>query len=397
MLAIHVHCRTTHNTERQRICLFRNFNGEQYVLRTTDPGSMAWKWCDGHSLPVLCVGAGADGLLASGAEGGELTVWSDEGTPIGQLKLEGGDDVTCATFSPSSPNKLYVSHGEAISILDARALKEPVDRFRVSEDEINCLSVNETDSLIAAADDSGSIKILDLSSGKVARSLRKHTNICSSVAFRPQRPQCLVSCGLDMQVMLWNLQKARPLWVLNLQELGEEEQQQCAGQLFNPPLAHAITVATCGNTFACGSEDGSIHVFKVTGTRFERQAGFKGHSQGVSQVHFVNFLSHPHWLVSGGNDGKVLLWDASAGSATVSKGQAKGGHRRKAKSVKDQSASKEGADHNTELEVNAFSPKLSINHEEKVNWICPAQLKGEGWIIVADQSSSLSVYPITGL
>ncbi|RXN01289.1 hypothetical protein EOD39_7236 [Acipenser ruthenus] len=200
-----------------------------------------------------------------------------------------------------------------------------------------------------------------------------------------------------MQVMLWNLQKARPLWVLNLQKLGEEEQQQCAGQLFNPPLAHAITVATCGNSFACGSEDGSIHVFKVAGTRFERQAGFKGHSQGVSQVHFVNFLSHPHWLVSGGNDGKVLLWDASAGSATVSKEQAKGGHRRKAKSVKSQSASKEGADHNTELEVIAFSPKLSINHEEKVNWICPAQLKGEGWIIVADQSSSLSVYPITGL
>ncbi|XP_041120694.1 WD repeat-containing protein 53-like [Polyodon spathula] len=361
---------------------------------------MAWKWCDGHSLPVLCVGAGADGLLASGAESGELTVWSDEGTPIGQLKLEGGDDVTCANFSPSSPNKVYVSHGEAISILDVRALKEPVNLFRVSEDEINCLSVNETDSLLAAADDSGSIKILDLSSGKVARSLRKHTNICSSVAFRPQRPQCLVSCGLDMQVMLWNLQKARPLWVLNLQELGEEEeeqQQQSAGQLFNPPLAHAITVATCGNTFACGSEDGNIHVFKVAGTRFERQVGFKAHSQGVSQVHFVNFLSHPHWLVSGGNDGKVLLWDASAGSATVSKGQAKGGHRRKAKSVKGQSASKEGADHNTELEVKAFSPKLSINHEEKVNWICPAQLKGESWIIVADQSSSLSVYPITGL
>ncbi|RXM31454.1 hypothetical protein EOD39_6958 [Acipenser ruthenus] len=208
---------------------------------------------------------------------------------------------------------------------------------------------------------------------------------------------CVFGSGVrNNKVMLWNLQKARPLWVQNLQELGEEEEvQQSAGQLFNPPLAHAITVATCGNTFACGSEDGKIHVFKVVGTRFERQVGFKGHSQGVSQVHFVNFLSHPHWLVSGGNDGKVLLWDASTGSMTESKGQAKGGHRRKAKSVKG--ASKEGADHNTELEVKAFSPKLCINHEEKVNWICPAQLKGEGWIIVADQSSSLSVYPITGL
>ena len=71
----------------------------------------------------------------------------------------------------------------------------------MNEEEINCLSLNETENLLASADDSGTIKILDLENKKISRSLKRHSNICASVAFRPQRPQSLVSCGLDMQVM----------------------------------------------------------------------------------------------------------------------------------------------------------------------------------------------------
>ena len=119
---------------------------------------------------------------------------------VGQLQLPKADDVTSVVFSPRHPARLYTSHGETVSLLDARSLKEPVEGFHVNEEEINCLSVNETDSFLAAADDSGAIKVMDLENKKVSRSLR-HLNICSSVAFRPQRPQSLVSCGLDMQVI----------------------------------------------------------------------------------------------------------------------------------------------------------------------------------------------------
>lgn len=165
---------------------------------------MAQTWSGGHTGPVLCVhsaGAAAGCLLASGAEGGEVTVWNPEGTPVAQLRLSGGDDVTCAAFSPASPGLLYVSHGEAVSALDPRKLKETVHHLTgVGEDEINGLSFNDTGALLAAGDDSGAVRILEVQSGKVVRTLRRHTNICSSVAFRPQRPQSLVSAGLDMQV-----------------------------------------------------------------------------------------------------------------------------------------------------------------------------------------------------
>ena len=166
---------------------------------------MAQKWDGGHSSPVLCIGTagGTEGLLASGAEGGEVTVWTQEGMPLAQLHLSSQEDVTCTAFSPTAPGLLYVSHGETVSVLDPRNLKEPIEELQnVGEDEINSLSVNETGISLALADDSGAVRVVDLQTSKVCRTLRKHTNICSSVAFRPQRPQSLVSAGLDMQVRI---------------------------------------------------------------------------------------------------------------------------------------------------------------------------------------------------
>lgn len=364
---------------------------------------MAVKWKNGHANSILCLSVSSDGLVASGAEAGELTIWSDRGVPQDKLKFDSGADVTCVAFSPTCPSRLYTSHGETVSVLDVRSLKEPVVRFRVSEDEINCISVNDDESLLSAADDSGTITVIDLEGKKVIRALRKHSNICSAVAFRPGRPQGMVSCGLDMQVMLWNLNKTRPQFLLNLQHLTEEEeeeeevgQQLDGGKLFNPPLAHSLSVANCGNIFACGSEDGRIRVFRVTGPKFELEVGFRGHSKGVSQAQFLNFLPAPWCLLTGGNDGKVLLWDMSCAIAKDHPNALRYGHNRKIRrsplSKKEDKARAEGGSAEQHFHM---SPKLCVEHGEKVNWITGAEIKGSKLVLVADQSSSVSVYPLT--
>uniref|UniRef100_H3A806 WD repeat domain 53 n=1 Tax=Latimeria chalumnae TaxID=7897 RepID=H3A806_LATCH len=363
---------------------------------------MAEKWTSGHAGSVLCLGASSEGLVVSGAEEGELTLWNCDGRSVNRVRLDGGD-VACVTFSPQCPYRLYASHGETVTILDTRSLKAPVEQFCVNEEEVNSLSVNETEGFLAAGDDSGAIRIIDLSSKKLSRSLRRHTNICSSVAFRPQRPQSLISCGLDMQVMLWNLQKARPVCVINLQELSQDEvkQQTVGDQLFNPPLVHSVAVAPCGNVFACGAEDGKVRVFHVTmGTQFEHQLQFKAHRQGVGHVQFWPAPSHPYWLLSGGNDGKVAVWDVSEGGSKRHKATGRSGYRRKGRKghcAKEQAISVE--DHHqgvTECCENTigqdFLPKFSIDHDNKVNWLCAVEIRGTQSILVADQSSSISVY-----
>lgn len=169
---------------------------------------MARQWSEGHSASILCVGAssGPEGLLASGSEGGEVSVWSQDGTIIGRLILPGEEDSTSIVFSPAAPGQFYVSHGDKVSVLDPRNLKSPIEEFEgAGEEEINALALNETGSALAVADDSGAVRILELPGGKVCRTLRRHTNICSSVAFRPHRPNNLLSAGLDMQVKKFHL------------------------------------------------------------------------------------------------------------------------------------------------------------------------------------------------
>ncbi|XP_062988353.1 WD repeat-containing protein 53 [Elgaria multicarinata webbii] len=348
---------------------------------------MAEKWTTGHSSSILCLNVSKDGLLASGAEGGELTIWNEDGSSVEHVRIQKAEDVTSVVFSPTCPRRLYASHGETISMLDTRCLKEPVECFHVNEEEINCLSVNETDSFLAAADDSGAIMIIDLESKKLSRCLRRHSNICTSAVFRPERPQSLLSCGLDMKVMMWNLQKARPLWIENLQV--EEGDEKSTGQLFNPPLAHCLSVSTCGNVFGCGAEDGKIRIFQVTGAKFEQEMAFKGHSLGVSQVFF---LPDTYWFITGGNDGRVLLWDASNEIGKL-KSPVKSIQRRKTKMP---NTTKKFDKMNAEFpnECVPISPKLTIEHGEKVNWITYAEIKGSRRVLVADQTSSISIYPI---
>ncbi|KAM4589265.1 WD repeat-containing protein 53 [Fundulus diaphanus] len=381
-------------------------------------------WSEGHSSSILCVGGspGPEGLIASGAEGGEVTVWTQEGAVVRRLVLPGQDDVTSAAFSPAGSAHLYVSHGDTVSVFDPRNLKGPAEEFQgAGEEEINALALNETGSAVALADDSGAVRILEVPGGKVCRTLRRHTNICSSVAFRPHRPNNLVSVGLDMQVILWGLQKTRPLWTLNLQDVAEEDDdhQQRPGQLFNPPLAHCVSVSSCGNVLGCAAEDGRVHLMRIgSGSKLEQQGAVKAHTQGASQAHFVRVYSHPYWMVTGGNDGHVALWDLSKHPVVAPEGKTgkshatapqrrkgkSGGKRREQaqeKSKPEQKAEREEAEEDDEAaakeQEEKSGPKLSISHGEKVNWLYPAVLKGELSVIVADQSPNLTVYPLSQL
>lgn len=189
----------------------------------------------------------------------------------------------------------------------------------------------------------------------------------------------------------------------------EERSQQQAGQLFNPPLAHCVSVAACGNVLACASEDGRVHLARVgAGSRLEQQGAIKAHSQGASQAHFLSFMPHAYWLATGGNDGVVALWDLSEEPVVAGEVKVKA-QRRKPKNRKSKPASHEAeeakrSEEELAEEARSIDPshtkmplKLKFVHGEKVNWVCPALLKGQPSLLVADQSTSLSVYPLSGL
>lgn len=60
------------------------------------------------------------------------------------------------------------------------------------------MAVNRKGTFLAAADDSGEVKIVDLATGSVFKTLRGvHTNICSGVQFHPKKSWEVVTGGLD--------------------------------------------------------------------------------------------------------------------------------------------------------------------------------------------------------
>ena len=72
-------------------------------------------------------------------------------------------------------------------------------KFEFNKEEINQISVNEKGEYLAACDDDGEIKIIDLRQDNLFKALpARHSNICSSVQFRLQRPWQILSAGLDL-------------------------------------------------------------------------------------------------------------------------------------------------------------------------------------------------------
>lgn len=171
----------------------------------------------------------------------------------------------------------------------------------------------------------------------------------------------------------------------------EMESPQSPGQLLNPALAHSVSVASCGNIFSCGAEDGKVRIFRVVGVKCEQELGFKGHTLGVSQV---CFLPESYLLLTGGNDGKIMLWDVGSEIEKKQKSPTKHTHRKKNKRA---TYTKQGGNTNTlvtDEKHGKILPKLSIEHGEKVNWLLSTKIKGYQNILVADQTSCISLYPL---
>lgn len=214
-------------------------------------------WTGGHTSSVLSLDVNREGVLVSGGED-ELCIWSKDGTSQSKLPftshLSSGRDskeVNSVCFCVKNPERLYASCGNKILVYDLRNLASTVCEFQFNADEINQLDIHDKGTFLAACDDSGEIKVIDVASGRLFKSLHnKHDNICSTVQFRSNRPWEIVSGGMDFKVVSWDISSGRPLQELNIQELGGDTQE--GAYFINPPFVHSIHMAGNGRMFAAG-------------------------------------------------------------------------------------------------------------------------------------------------
>ncbi len=138
--------------------------------------------------------------------------------------------------------------------------------------------------LLAAASDDGIVRIFDVTSRKMLRSLDRHKRAVTSLAFHPDG-NLLASAGFDGVVRLWN------------PETGAEQ------AAIQTNTGKVLSLAFSGGFIFWGGDNQEVHWATVLGES-PRDCSFTGNTAWVTALHF-----HPdgRTLITGGGDGTLRL------------------------------------------------------------------------------------------
>ncbi len=183
------------------------------------------------------------------------------------------------------------------------------------------LAVSPDGKLLATAGADNTIKLWNLADGKEVKSLSGHSNTITGLVFAPDA-KLLVSGSLDKTVRVWRLPEGTP-----------------AGTIDTPAAVQAVALVAGGNQLASGEADGRIRIWnnpttakptetkKPEPTKDAKDAKdaikapppsavkpvreLAGHSKAITSLATLN--KAPTQIVSAGEDGIAILWDAGSG------------------------------------------------------------------------------------
>eukprot|EP00252_Welwitschia_mirabilis_P027534 TRINITY_DN9468_c0_g1_i1.p1 TRINITY_DN9468_c0_g1~~TRINITY_DN9468_c0_g1_i1.p1 ORF type:complete len:397 (+),score=69.48 TRINITY_DN9468_c0_g1_i1:61-1191(+) len=366
----------------------------------------------GHKDSVLCCVVSPDTphVIVSSSEDGTICLFDLRSNSCIPSSGLGRDSVSSLCFNPGKNNILYAASGKVVIGLDMRMdLSIELEKYAFNKEDINQISFSQK-SFLAAADDSGEVKIIDIQQRCLYRTLRSgHTNICSCVQFHPHKAWEVISGGLDSKVIIWDFSRGKPHTIIEpVSDKFDAENPSSSNKLWNPPFVHAIALSENvpqGKNTQCTAVargDGTVELLDLesevhtaqmktkqpvpgtgrsksklgkskhanykagygkdmNGSRTYLHSGLGGHTAPVSCVAFSRFTGNEELVISGGNDATVKIWNW-----------------------------------NLQMEANQDTKgplQLSINNRKKVNWLCTT-MRGTQNLIVCDTSKIVKAYTI---
>ncbi|CAI9087234.1 OLC1v1021258C1 [Oldenlandia corymbosa var. corymbosa] len=364
----------------------------------------------GHkAIATYCIASrDRPGLVATAGEDGCVCFFDLRCKDV-LLVMDVGNNnpISSLCFKTGNENIIYVSAGNEVRCYDVNlaASWKPLESYSYNKDEINQIACNPKSSFLAAADDCGDVKIVDIRNHCLYKTLRAgHSTICSSVQFLPWRPWEVITGGLDSKLFMWDFSKGRPQKVADF-GMPDMTNTGDSGQCLNPAFVHSLAVPDIdvvdkvGKICAVARGDGAVNVLnielelaaiksktssktkKVTksvsdssispgplhvGSRkkLHLEHSMGGHSAAVSCVTFSLFGEKGKFIISGGNDKSVKVWDwyDSYDAGAISGG------------------------------TNILSKNFGLS--KKVNWLCTTPMDSEN-LVVCDTSRVVKVFSVT--
>lgn len=280
-------------------------------------------------------------------------------------------------------------------LLDLRQLQKPVQSLTSTDETINQLVANHQGDLIAGCDDNGHIFVKKLCGDEFDTSFKRtlhhgHTNICSAITFRPDRPWDIISAGYDQRILQWDYSKKRIYSDINISEVGVHP-SKFDSYVVNPPFIHSMSLCQDGKFLACGTDNHLVQVFDSSKKHIKFKATLKKHKGSVGSVLFAR-TSAP-MLFTGSDDKTCCLWDlrdieqAPAAADGVTNGVAHNG-------VNGEGDHSEGA---AAAEVESFgeatiSPRYTYEHGHKINCVATGENASTKFFVIGDTRNTASVY-----
>jgi serine/threonine protein kinase len=252
-----------------------------------------------HEGASECVRVLGDGLslLTSGGDK-TVRVW-DLNTGKQLKQLEGHTDTArCIALFPDNVHSVITSSRDGTLRLWDMVTGTEQRRYEGHEKQVWWADVSPDGKRLLSCGQDKTIRLWDVKSGVEVRQLLGHEETVTGVAFLPGGKRA-VSCSTDKTARLWDVPKGAELKSITL-----------------PATAYRLALAPDGRRVAVGSGQ-AVHVWdvetdKVTAFEATMDRGF---------IEEGRFSPDGRWLLAGGSDGSLHLWDvASAYEQAVVKG-----------------------------------------------------------------------------